>query len=99
MIELAQVIVENKRLKEQQREQDPFNRRYDIIMTGFPENKKETNNDCKNIVYNTLEYAGFKLPRMAIEFAHRSGHRSNQKRGGRPILIKFHHLADRHSVI
>ena len=82
--ELKRVCDENIKLRDQQRKQECYNRRSNVRIKGFRENKWESNADCRKIVLNMLQNAGIPLPPLAIELAHRIGNK--QKHSDRAIL-------------
>lgn len=89
-----------ERLIDQQKTQERFNRRGNVRMKGFVENRWETKEDCKKNVVNMLQQAGIKLPLVAIEFAHRAGTiKSKYKHENRYILVKFLHMGDKNNVM
>ena len=83
--ELKRVCEENTKLGEQCKKQERFNRRSNVRMKGFAENKWESNADCRKKVLDMLQHAGIPLPPLAIELAHRVG--VKQKYSDRAILV------------
>ena len=96
-LELMKVRTENAKLGEQQKKQERQNRRSNLRMRGFIENKWETPADCRKIVLNMLQHAGIPLPPLAIELAHMVG--VKQKHSERAIVVKFLHMGDRDDVL
>ena len=100
---------ENGKLRQQQKKQERYNRKSNVLMKGFMENSQgqESRFDCKKKVLSMLCDAGIDLPPMAIELAVRIGENTSNNRArrnrskpvDRPMLVRFLHIEDRDNVL
>ena len=91
-IEILKEKKENNGLRERVLARECYSRRDNLLFHGFPEDKNEKSDDCKNKVRLTLTDMDISESDIRIVICHRKG--AKRKNTNRPIIVRFHWFGD-----
>ena len=95
--------VKNKRLTEQQEQQDTYSRKENLVVRGIDEAAEEETKDMcmaavRNVFINNLNLHKDYVNGITIVRCHRLGRKDNSGNYKRPIIVRFLNFNDRKTV-
>ena len=95
--DLSSIQQDNITLREEIVRLQGYNRKDNLNFLGLRELPYENQRDCKRLVLNLLLQANIKLHPKAIEIAHRTGRKMENR--PRPMLVKVFHAEEREFLL